>query len=124
MSWSGRHCQRAGGKFARPFPKAALEKLNSNPRLRKLPEEEKRIIIDNILLAPYIDLRPTYVIAFLNFEQTHLLLKGNKVGEAKGVEQGIEQRNVEIAKAMLGKGYDLATIQELTGLSPEEIKSL
>ena len=34
----------------------ALEKLNSNPKLRQLPEEEKRIIIDNILLAPFLDL--------------------------------------------------------------------
>ena len=318
--------------------KAALEKLNSNPNLRKLPEEEKRIIIDNILLAPfldltddfafkkvlghnanilrvllsdildedivevtyesneipvlaeddkharfdvkcklkdgrhfivemqnhkekdihqrlfyygaalaasqvkkgapYIDLRPTYVIAFLNFEQAHLLLRDDKLifcyslkemetgeqyesdplliylcemprlnkgvkelesavekwlyilrncskfapeerdafgdryaelftqartkhlteeelmeyfdskitayrarmikeasyddgfrdGEAKGKEQGkeqgIAQRNTEIAKAMLAKGFDAATIQELTGLTHEEIQAL
>ena len=311
--------------------KAALEKLNSNPNLRKLPEEEKRIIIDNILLAPfldltddfafkkvlghnadilrvllsdildediievtyesneipvlaeddkharfdvnctlkdgrhfivemqnrnekdihqrlfyygaalaasqikkgapYIDLRPTYVIVFLNFEQTHLLMKDNKVvfcyslkemetgeqyesdplliylcemprlnkgiqeldtpvekwlyilrncskfapeeqeafgkryaelftqartkhlteeelmeyfdskitayrarmlqeasydegfkaGEAKGVEQGIEQRNAEIAKAMLADGMDIALVVKYSGLSAEEI---
>ena len=34
----------------------ALEKINSNPKLRKLPEEDKRVIIDNVLLAPFLDL--------------------------------------------------------------------
>jgi predicted transposase/invertase (TIGR01784 family) len=42
----------------------------------------------------------------------------------EGFKAGEVQSKAEIAKAMLGKGYDLATIQELTGLSPEEIKSL
>ena len=34
----------------------ALEKIESNPKLRGLSEEEKRVIIDNIMLAPFLDL--------------------------------------------------------------------
>ncbi len=41
-----------------------------------------------------------------------------------GFEQGVARRNAEIAKAMLDKGFDIATVQELTGLSPEEIAAL
>ena len=48
---------------------------------------------------------------------------GFRDGEAKGKEQGITQRNTEIAKAMLAKGFDSATIQELTGLTNEEIQA-
>ena len=46
---------------------------------------------------------------------------GFKAGEAKGVEQGIEQRNVEIAKAMLLDGMDIALVVKYSGLSAEEI---
>ena len=49
---------------------------------------------------------------------------GFEQGVEQGVAQGVAQRNAEIAKAMLAKGYDPATVQELTGLSPEEIAAL
>ena len=42
----------------------------------------------------------------------------------KGLEEGASLRNVEIAKAMKAKGFDAATIRELTGLSAEEIEAL
>ena len=45
-------------------------------------------------------------------------------GIEQGIEQGVAQRNAEIAKAMLAKGYDPATVQELTGLAAEEIEAL
>ena len=45
-------------------------------------------------------------------------------GIEQGVAQGVAQSNAEIAKAMLGKHYDPDTIQELTGLTVEEIAAL
>lgn len=42
----------------------------------------------------------------------------------KGIEEGGIQRSIEIAKAMQAKGFDVATIHELTGLKAEEIEAL
>ena len=44
------------------------------------------------------------------------LEEGVKQGIAKGIEQGAAQRNLEIARAMLAKGYDVQSILELTGV--------
>ena len=42
----------------------------------------------------------------------------------KGINQGIEQNKIEIAKKMLYKGMKIEDIIELTGLSKEEISNL
>ena len=39
----------------------------------------------------------------------------------KGKEEGMNQRSLEIAKNMLAKGMDEATIQEITGLTEDQI---
>ena len=46
--------------------------------------------------------------------------KGLEEGMEKGIEQGAAQRNLEIARAMLAKGYDVQSILELTGISEQE----
>ena len=46
--------------------------------------------------------------------------KGLEEGEAKGKAEG----KAEIAKAMLAKGFDAATILELTGLTAEQLSAL
>ena len=40
----------------------------------------------------------------------------------KGREEGMNQRNLEIARNMLAKGMDASTVLEITGLSMEEIQ--
>ena len=42
----------------------------------------------------------------------------------KGKEEGMNQRSLEIAKKMLAKGMDEASIMDMTGLTAEEIKLL
>ena len=42
----------------------------------------------------------------------------------KGKEEGMSQRSLEIAKKMLAKGMDEASIMDMTGLTAEEIKLL
>ena len=44
--------------------------------------------------------------------------------EKKGEAKGRDARSAEIARNMKKKGYDLADIAEMTGLSPEEIERL
>ena len=50
--------------------------------------------------------------------------KNVKLAREQGIKQGIEQRNVEIAKNMLKKGYPIDEIIEISGLSIEVINSL
>ena len=44
--------------------------------------------------------------------------------EKRGMEKGMEKGKTEIARNMLQKGLDVSLIEEITGLSQEEIKSL
>ena len=39
-----------------------------------------------------------------------------------GMEKGMNQRSLEIAKKMLTKGMDEASVMDMTGLTAEEIK--
>ena len=49
---------------------------------------------------------------------------GLKQGIEQGHEQGENSKQIEIAKNMLAKGYDIASISDITGLSVEEINNL
>ena len=42
----------------------------------------------------------------------------------KGMEEGMSQRSLEIARKMLAKGMDKASIMDMTGLMAEDIKLL
>ena len=54
--------------------------------------------------------------------------KGMEIGLEKGREEGREEgmnlRSLEIARKMLAKGMDEASIMDMTGLTSEEIKLL
>ena len=54
--------------------------------------------------------------------------KGMEKGRAEGIEEGraegMSQRSLEIARKMLAKGMDEASIMDMTGLTSEEIKLL
>ena len=54
--------------------------------------------------------------------------KGREEGRAEGIEEGraegMSQRSLEIARKMLAKGMDEASIMDMTGLTSEEIKLL
>ena len=45
-------------------------------------------------------------------------------GMAKGEEVGKSQRSIEIAKNMLAKGMDAATVMEITGLTENQMQQL
>ena len=47
-----------------------------------------------------------------------------EMAREEGMEKGITQRNFEIARKMLAKGMNEATVLEITGLSAEEIQLL
>ncbi len=50
--------------------------------------------------------------------------QGMEQGMEKGMKQGLEQRSLEIARKMLAKGMDAASVMEITGLSAEQMQQL
>ena len=54
--------------------------------------------------------------------------QGMEQGMEKGMKQGEEvgknQRSIEIAKNMLAKGMDEATIKEITGLTEDQLRQI
>ena len=49
---------------------------------------------------------------------------GMKQGMEKGRAEGMSQRSLEIARKMLAKGMDDASVMDMTGLTAAEIKLL
>ena len=45
-------------------------------------------------------------------------------GKEEGKEEGMNQRSLEIARKMLAKGMDEATVMDMTGVTAEEIKQM
>ena len=50
--------------------------------------------------------------------------QGIEQGIERGIERGIEQTNLDNARKMKEKGFSIKDIQDITGLSEEEIKEL
>ena len=50
--------------------------------------------------------------------------EGMEEGRAEGRAEGMNLRSLEIAKKMLAKGMDEATVMDVTGLTAEEMKLL
>ena len=52
------------------------------------------------------------------------LAEGMELGMKKGMKKGMNQKALDIARKMLSKGMEDATIMEITGLTQEEIRKL
>ena len=50
--------------------------------------------------------------------------EGIQQGIQQGFEQGFEKKGEQIAKKMLAKGFEIDTICDLTGLTPDELEQL
>lgn len=50
--------------------------------------------------------------------------EGIAEGMEKGMKKGLEKRSLEIARKMLAKGMDAASVMEITGLSAEQMQQL
>ena len=52
------------------------------------------------------------------------IAEGMEKGMKQGMEKGMSLRSLEIARKMLAKGMDEASVMDMTGLTAEEIKLL
>ena len=57
-------------------------------------------------------------------DMTAAKAEGIAEGRAEGRAEGKAERNIEVARVCLKKGFDTATICELTQLSPEVVEAL
>ena len=51
-------------------------------------------------------------------------IEGRAEGRVEGRAEGAKDNAIQIARRMLAKGLDIATIAELTGLAPDEIAKI
>ena len=52
------------------------------------------------------------------------IAEGMEKGMKQGIEKGMNLRSLEIARKMLAKGMDDASVMDMTGLTAEETKLL
>jgi predicted transposase/invertase (TIGR01784 family) len=94
-----------------------LLRLIEKAKIGALSEEEYKVYEASMkILADEMDM------------EEHGYERGVEVGRKEGIEEGKKEgehnKSIQIAKSMKEKGFDIATISELTKLSLEEIESL
>lgn len=82
--------------------------------VRDLKPSEFKVIFQRSKLEKYEELTVTTA--------EKLISEGVKQGIEKGIEQGIEKEKLKTADKMLGKGMDLKTVLEITGLTEKTLK--
>lgn len=88
-------------------------------------------VIDHLIISEenYLSFVDAGILAELKRSGNYELLDGEKAAmrnlkEKMEREKAIKENNLEIAKRMKDKGYDIDTIKELTGLKKWDIKGL
>ena len=99
-----------------------------------IKQNEKEIRKDEIMNEAYEELerisRDKNIIGLYDKEKVEKkilntrLLDAELRGKKEGIEEGIQQRNIEVSRNMLNKGMTINDIIEITGLTKEQIDNL
>jgi predicted transposase/invertase (TIGR01784 family) len=92
-------------EFKSPYMKRVAERLN----FLKMNEQEKSV---------YYKHRAEFL------KQRSVVSSAEAKGKEEGIKQGIQARNIEIAKNMLLEGFQADAITRITGLAKEELEKL
>ena len=84
--------------------------------MEKTFEERKKYVLENIDVLMYYDRGKLLREGVYN--------NGKEDGLEEGIEEGEKRKSLEIAKKMITRGDNLDDIEEITGLSKEEILKL
>jgi predicted transposase/invertase (TIGR01784 family) len=87
---------------------------------RMFNEEERQMY--EVRWQAFADVESKIISAELKGEQRGEL-RGELRGEQRGLQQGLERGKLEVARAMLAKGMDIATVANLTGLNETLLRS-
>ena len=105
------------------YMKENEEMKEAKEKLEVMSEDEKMQILAELRLKAIRDEKAIKRFAIKQGMEEGME-KGIKQGMEKGIKQGIKQEKKETAKKMKAKGLDFKIIQEITGLTEEEINSL
>lgn len=95
-----------------------MRELTQNPKDIEVIKELKRLAMDEEFKIHYDQE------AVRKKTENSIRKESYEKGLVQGIEQGIEQKNMEIVKNMLKKNIDIKTISECTGLPVEDINNL
>ena len=100
--------------------------IGGNKIMNKVIDKYKRFVADEKEMSAYNE-RDTFLYGqavMLEYEREEGRKEGKLEGIKEGIEQGIKENQILTAKNMKNKNMDINLINELTGLSIEEIKKL
>ena len=100
--------------LSEPNNREVLNIMKSNEEIDEAMKKLEEITSDAELMR-IIELRKKAIMDYNS---------GMNNAKKEGIEQGIKQNSLEIAKNMLKKNIDILTIAELTGLSKEDISKI
>lgn len=95
-----------------------MRELTQNPKDIEVIKELERLAMDEEFKIHYDQE------AVRKKTENSIRKESYEKGLVQGIEQGIEQKNMEIVKNMLRKNIDIKTISECTGLPVEDINNL
>lgn len=104
--------------------------IQNLPKLDRLPEELKdQVFVKFFEAAAIAKLNQKELRAYEDSLKYYRDLKNSldtafDEGKEEGIEEGMEKEKITVAKRMKAKGYDEATIKELTGLSESALRKL
>ena len=106
--------------------KIALKEITSNKSKNRLLEHVDKLSGDDEMIKIYTNLsrRELEYNTIMEDKITEAVEKATKEATQNGIEQGSNQRNIEIAKNLLKANIDINVISSSTGLSKEEIEKL
>jgi len=97
-----------------PEKEEVFKIMEENEDIKAAKEELDKINQDEILWKEALDIEITRMDNEQYLEDA----------ENRGIRKVKKEANLEVARKMLEKGLDIQIIEEVTGLSPEEIKKL
>ena len=102
-----------------------LLRLIEKAKIGALSEEEYKVYEASMkILADEMDMEEHGYERGIEVGRKEGIEEGKKEGIKEGMEKGEHNKSIQIAKSMKDKGFDIATISELTELSLDEIENL
>jgi len=102
-----------------------LLRLIEKAKIGALSEEEYKVYEASMkILADEMDMEEHGYERGVEVGRKEGIEEGKKEGIKEGMEKGEHNKSIQIAKSMKDKGFDIATISELTELSLDEIETL
>ena len=117
-----RWCMVLTSKTKEEFKKYLGEDLMEKEAKEKLEEKTSKMSDDEEVYALYSAYTKEELEKNTLIEEAEQ--RGHEKGTQEGIEQGIKNRSIEIAKNMIKENIDIDIISKITGLSKEEIEKL